>query len=97
VCSIGSTACSVGGGAAAVQIVDITDTDLPAGQYWMAMSGSSTGLLPARYAPSIGRVLDIAGVYQQDTHPLPATATVISTGLTSGFIPGFALHFTATV
>lgn len=87
--SIGATAQS---GTDTTQIFDIADTSLAAGQYYMAISFSSTGTI---YAQTISAVpSEFYNIRRQGTaHPLPATATfaAVAAGVTGFSLPVFGV------
>lgn len=65
-------------GATAAQIIDIADTYLTPGRYYMAASCSSGSTRVRRYNHSIARQ-QVMGILQASSaHPLPATVTFIT-------------------
>ena len=82
--STGSTAQS---GTSAIQSVDITDTMLGPGQYFLALAMDNTTATTIRASINSVRV-KMYGIFQQATaFPLPATATFATN--TGGYLPFF--------
>ena len=82
-----STGATAGSGTIAIQSVDITDTLIGPGRFFLAISCSSATatLMATTDAPSL-EALRSRGAFNQETaHPLPATATFAT--VISSFIP----------
>lgn len=78
-------------GATSVQFVDVTDTALPAGLYWLAIvSSSATNTTIFRTAVTLVNY-DASFRFEQDSaSPLPSTATPVETTTTNIWLFGFA-------
>jgi hypothetical protein len=87
--SAGSTA---QGTASEIQFVDITDTSVPVGIVWIAMSCSSTSATFHRQSVTGGATDAAIGFQEAGAVPLPATATPVEFDQTvrAEFICGFA-------
>jgi hypothetical protein len=85
--SSGSTA---QGTASQVQFVDVTDTVLSPGQYWLAVTCSSVSATLFR-ASGYGAAVDAALRFQEASAlPLPATATPVESDSINHYLFGFA-------
>lgn len=90
--SSGSTAQA---GASTIQIVDITDTLLTPGSYFMALAMDGTTGQTGRYNPST-QFLRCAGVQEQaSAFVLPATFTLANPS--SAYIPIMGVGFASTI
>jgi hypothetical protein len=89
--SAGSTA---QGTANQVQFVDVTDTTLAPGLYWIAVACSSTSATIFRINPGLARA---PGLYftEASAVPLPATATPVEPSALSGYVHLFGFATTA--
>lgn len=86
--SSGSTAQS---GTNGLQVIDVTDTPLSPGAYYMALAMNGITGTMFKYTAGTGAQMSQLGVYQQTTaFPLPATAT-FATGSSSDRIPMLGL------
>lgn len=77
-------------GTSALQVADVTDTDFPAGRYWLSISCSdATATLMA--LPLTGAVDGqwLGCAQQSSAHPLPSTATMAA--FAASFVPWFGL------
>lgn len=84
-----STGSTAQGTASEVQFVDITDTVLAPGRYWLAMTASSTSA--TFFYTSLGTMYNALFCFQQATAlPLPATATAAESAVAGVYIFGFA-------
>lgn len=85
---------AVQGDATSVQFVDVTDTSLPVGVYWIAISSSSATNTTIMRATIGGAPIDAGMRYQEaSASPLPATATPVEstpTGTSNIYLCGFA-------
>jgi hypothetical protein len=81
-------------GANAIQFLDITDTELARGTYYMAISMSNNVGHVLRIQPGIADLLKAYGIAIMDTaHALPATATLADP--TSSYVPMFGIALRA--
>jgi hypothetical protein len=81
-----STGNTVASGANAIQRVDVTDTVLPAGNYYIAGAGLLTTVQMFRWAP-LAPICSALGVMQMaSASPLPSTATMVHSN-TLAYIP----------
>jgi hypothetical protein len=80
------------GTASEVQFVDVTDTTLPPGLYWIAiMSSSATNTTLFRGTVPQAGAADAAVLFHQTSaNPLPATATPVEAASTDIWLCGFA-------
>lgn len=79
------------GTASTIQYLDITDTTLPPGAYYIGIA--MNGTTATHYANTTSAVarIRLAGVLQQDTaYPLPATATMVAPTINQSPICGLA-------
>ncbi len=77
---------SVAIGLAGLQSIDIADTLLPPGTYWLAMACSTITTATFRRSTTAGPVLRACGAQMQDAAiPLPAIATFAT--MTASFLP----------
>jgi len=83
---------AVQGSATQVQFVDVTDTVLPPGQYWLAIMASSvTNTTLFTVSIGSGGVADIAGRFvQASANPLPSSATPAETANANIWFCGFS-------
>lgn len=89
--SSGSTAASVTNG---TQVINLTDTLLDRGYYWMAMAADNTTLTVRRVSVGLGYVRLLGFFQQASAFALPATATPAAIATTSMPIFGFTTRAT---
>jgi len=89
--STGSTAATVTGG---TQIVDITDTTLDRGYYWLAIACNNTTISIRRTVPGSPYTRLLGFMMQTSAFPLPATATPVATNQATMGMFGFATRAT---
>jgi hypothetical protein len=87
-----STGSTAQGTASQVQFVDVTDTALAPGRYWLAITCSSSSATVLRATLPSGGPIDAAIRFQQSlaAHPLPATATPVESSTSTIYLCGFA-------
>jgi hypothetical protein len=81
--SAGTTANS---GSNSLQFVDVTDTTLSPGRYWLAVAFSNGQL----FRSATSGVTDACVRFQENVMPLPATATPVESSGTNVYLFGFA-------
>ncbi len=90
--STGSTAQS---GTNAVQSIDVTDTPLDAGLYYLALALSSGGATTFRQAPATVLACRVAGQFEElSALPLPATMTPAASA--NAYVPLFGALLSPT-
>lgn len=86
-----STGSVAQGTALQIQYVDVTDTTLPPGLYWIGFGCSTTSATFFRSSVSGGNVnQDAAYRFEESAFPLPATATPAEATNSSIYLCGFA-------
>jgi hypothetical protein len=76
------------GNATEVQFVDVTDTSLAPGLYWVALS---TSAITAVFRTTISAVVDAATLFQEaSAYPLPGTATPVEATASTVYLCGFS-------
>ncbi|MEO6604358.1 MAG: hypothetical protein ABIN55_01970 [Aeromicrobium sp.] len=87
---------AAGSGLSAVQVVNVTDTVLSAGQYWIAMVNTSTVGHVWAWAPTAPQAASLGVLTEATAGTLPTTATM-AISQTSAFIPICFLQMRATL
>lgn len=84
-----STGSTAQGTASEVQFVDVTDTTLAPGRYWLAIACSSSSA--TFFGQAAGPASDADWRFEESSaFPLPATATPVETTGYQGYLMGFA-------
>lgn len=89
--STGSTASTVTNG---TQVVDITDTTLDRGYYWLAIACDNTTISLRRVVPGSNYTRLLGFMMQTSAFPLPATATPAATNQATMAMFGFTKRAT---
>jgi hypothetical protein len=76
------------GTASQVQFVDVTDTSLPPGLYWIAIT-SSSATSTTIFRASVSTICNVR-FQEESAYPLPSTATPVETSNGSLYLFGFA-------
>ncbi len=90
-----STGAKVTAGAASIQYHDATDTLIPRGRHYLAISVASASCQIQRYGSATLGLISAFGVVQMESaHPLPTTATPATIG--AGYVPICGVMFRTT-
>ncbi len=86
--STGSTAMS---GASSIQVINVADTTIGPGMYYLAFGNSATAAFQRVTGSAVGIDTTLAGLASEATFPLPASATFITTLNSSVALMGLSI------